>query len=52
MAAKPDPMGKRFDQMTGSEKITFVVKLILFLATFGFAFPTILHSDEYIEKFH
>ena len=46
------PEGKRFAQMTGNEKGMFIVKLIVFLATFGFAFPTVLHNDDYIEKYH
>ena len=47
-----DAMGKRFGKMTGNEKVVFLVKLVAFLATFGFAFPTILHNDEYVERFH
>ena len=43
---------KKFAQMTGGEKIIFLGKLILFLATFGFAFPTILHDQDYVRKYN
>jgi hypothetical protein len=42
---------KTFGQMTGTEKIVFVGKVLIFLCTFGFAFPTVLHSSEYVRKF-
>ena len=35
---------KKFDQMSGGEKIVFVGKLIIFLCSFGFAFPTLLND--------
>jgi hypothetical protein len=47
-----DSMEKKFGQMTGGEKIAFLGKLIVFICTFGFAFPTILHDPEYIKRFH
>ena len=43
---------KKFAQMTGSEKIVFVGKVIVFICTFGFAFPTINHDPEYVKKYH
>ena len=43
---------KKFGDMTGGEKMAFLVKLVLFICTFGFAFPRVLHSDEYVAKFH
>ena len=33
--------GKRFTDMTGSEKLTFIAKAIVMLCTGGFAFPNI-----------
>ena len=33
--------GKRFVDMTGSEKITFLAKAIVMLCTGGFAFPNV-----------
>ena len=36
--------------MTGAETIVYIGKVIIFVLTFGFAFPTILHSDEYVQK--
>ena len=33
---------KPFSQMTGVEKIIHISKVILFLLTFGFAFPNVL----------
>ena len=36
--------------MTGAETIVYIGKVIIFILTFGFAFPTILHSDEYVQK--
>ncbi len=33
--------GKRFVDMTGSEKITFIGKAIIMLCTGGFAFPNV-----------
>ena len=35
---------KKFGQMSGGEKIAFIGKLIIFLCTFGFAFPTLLND--------
>ncbi len=43
---------KKFAQMSGGEKIVYIGKVIIFIATFGFAFPTILHSQEYVQKHH
>ncbi len=33
---------KKFSQMNGGEKLVFMVKLVVFLGTFGFAFGTLL----------
>ena len=33
-----------FAQMTLGGKLLFAVKLVVFLATFGFAFPTLLSN--------
>ena len=46
-----DSSDKKFGQMSGGEKIVFLGKLIIFLGTFGFAFPTILHDPDYVRKF-
>ena len=43
--------GKPFTALSAVEKSTFVVKLFAFICTFGFAYPTILHSDEYVKKY-
>ena len=43
---------KKFAQMTGGEKVVFLGKLLVFLCSFGFAFPTILHDPEYVKRFH
>jgi hypothetical protein len=40
--ADPVVKSKPFAAMDLSEKAVFCVKLCLFLATFGFAFPTLL----------
>ena len=32
---------KRFSQMTGVEKVAFIGKVIVFVLTFGFAFPNV-----------
>lgn len=37
---QPD-LGKRFMDMTGSEKVTWLGKVVVMLATGGFAFPNI-----------
>lgn len=42
---------KKFGQMSGGERLTFLGKLVVFLFTMGFAFPTVLHSSEYTKKF-
>jgi hypothetical protein len=34
--------GKPFSTMTGAEKAKYVVKVAVFLVTFGFVFPNIL----------
>ena len=33
--------GRKFSEMKGLEKATFVCKVIVFVLTFGFAFPNI-----------
>jgi hypothetical protein len=38
--AKP-ATGKQFSEMSFLRKVGFVAKVIVFLATFGFAYPTI-----------
>jgi hypothetical protein len=43
--------GKRFGQMSGGERVAFFGKVIVFLFTMGFAFPTVLHSDDYTKRF-
>ena len=42
---------KPFGAMAAAEKLKFSAQLVVFLCSFGFAFPTLLHSDEYIRKF-
>jgi len=44
--------GKPFKQMNGGEKVKFLARLVVFVCTFGYAFPTLLHSDEYVVKYH
>ena len=34
--------GKKWHDMTGSEKITFVCKLFVALCTFGFVYPNVM----------
>ena len=36
--------GKQFKDMTQSQKMAHVGKVFLFLLTFGFAYPSILHD--------
>lgn len=43
--------GKPFKQMEAREKAQFLAKLVAFICTFGYAFPTLLHSDEYVAKY-
>ena len=38
------PTGLKFAQMTRGQKWIFVVKLVLCIATFGFAFPNVQHD--------
>lgn len=33
--------GKKFADMTGTEKTVFVVKVVICVLTFGFAFPNV-----------
>lgn len=40
-AAPTSPTGKRFADMTGAEKITFLGKAFIMLVTGGFAYPNI-----------
>ena len=40
-----------FSSMGSGEKVKFCAQLVVFLCTFGFAFPTLLHSDEYVRTF-
>ena len=42
--AKTEPP-KSFSDMNGGEKFVHVCKVLVFLVTFGFAFPTILSGD-------
>ena len=38
-----DPaLGKPYAEMTGNQKMRFVVRLLLCIATFGFAFPNVM----------
>jgi hypothetical protein len=40
-AAPVSPTGKPFGEMTGSQKITWLGKVVIMLVTGGFAFPNI-----------
>jgi hypothetical protein len=40
--SEPAGPSKKFVQMGVVEKIVFSVKLVVFLASFGFAYPTLL----------
>ncbi len=41
-SAEPVPLtGRRFVDMSGSEKLTFIVKAIVMICTGGFAFPNV-----------
>ena len=42
MSSKAPAKLKKFSDLDGSGKIAFVGKVVIFLVTFGFAFPTIL----------
>ena len=35
-------LGKRWRDMTGGQKITFMFKLVIALCTFGFVYPNIM----------
>jgi hypothetical protein len=35
------PVGKKFAEMTGLQKAVFVGRVIICVATFGFAFPNV-----------
>jgi hypothetical protein len=37
----PPPAGKAYAEMTGSEKMTFLGKVMVMLITGGFAFPNV-----------
>lgn len=39
--AAPPAAPKRFSEMNGSGKMAFVGKVVVFVITFGFAFPTL-----------
>ena len=41
---KSDDTGKRYDEMTPSEKRVFIFKLALCILTFGFAFPNVMNE--------
>ena len=41
-AVATDERSKKWAAMEGGEKAAFVVKLMIFLISFGFAFPTLL----------
>jgi hypothetical protein len=36
-----DPPSRKFADMTGTEKLVFVVKLVVCIGTFGFVFPNV-----------
>jgi hypothetical protein len=36
--------GRKFADMTGTQKLVFIGKLIVCIATFGFAFPNVQHD--------
>ena len=38
----PVRKGQPFSQMTGRQKVFFVVKLVLSIVTFGMAFPNVM----------
>ena len=38
-------LGKPYAEMTGNQKVRFFVRLVLCIATLGFAFPNVM-SDE------
>ena len=40
-APTPDVPGKRFVDMTGGEKVTFIGKAFVFFLSGGFVYPTI-----------
>jgi hypothetical protein len=35
-------LGRRWHDMSGGEKVKFLVKLIIALCTFGFAYPNVM----------
>ena len=42
MTTEPYAEGKPFRKMGFLEKLVFLLKVVIFLATFGFAFPRVL----------
>ena len=43
-------MSKPFLEMSFGEEAFFVFALVIFVCSMGFAFPKLLHSDEYVKK--
>ena len=41
---KQQAAGLKFAQMNGTQKAVFVAKLVVCVATFGFAFPNVQHD--------
>jgi hypothetical protein len=39
--AQPSIFGRPYKEMTRRQKVFFIIKLVLCIATFGFAFPTV-----------
>lgn len=38
---------RKYKEMSAGQKIVFVGKLILFICSFGFAYPTLLNDPDY-----
>ena len=39
--AQPSIAGRPYKEMTRRQKVIFIIKLVVCIATFGFAFPTV-----------
>jgi len=40
----PHHVGLPYGQMSGTQKVVFLLKLVVCIATFGFAFPNVQHD--------
>lgn len=45
-------MSKKFGKMLAGERIFFLGALLAFICTAGFAFPNLLHDEDYVKKYN